>query len=128
MADDSVNEGMAMRNENDDTNWHLSLLGGLDRRGRWETRDRTVSVAAVGGADLDLTEAVIPDGGTTVVKVSLVGGLKLVVPAGTDVQVQGFNLIGRRRVEEGEVTPGAPVVRIHAYGIVGGVKVRRTTS
>ncbi|GAB2854463.1 hypothetical protein GCM10027176_66250 [Actinoallomurus bryophytorum] len=117
-----------MRNQNGETNWHLSLLGGLDRRGRWETRDRTVSVAAVGGADLDLTEAVIPDGGTTVVKVSLAGGLKLVVPAGTDVQVQGFNLIGRRRVEEGEVAPGAPVVRVHAYGIVGGVNVRRTTS
>jgi hypothetical protein len=119
---------MAMRNEDGETNWHLSLLGGLDRRGRWETRDRTISLAAVGGADLDLTEAVIPDNGTTVVKVSLVGGLKLVVPAGTDVRVQGLSLIGRRRVEQGEVTPGAPVVRVHAYSIVGGVKVRRTAS
>jgi Cell wall-active antibiotics response 4TMS YvqF len=119
---------MAMRTQNGETNWHVTLLGGLNRRGRWETRGRTVSVAAVGGADLDLTEAVIPDEGTTVVKVSLVGGLKLAVPAGTDVRVQGLNLIGRRRVEEGDVTPGAPVVKVHAYGIFGGVKVRRAAS
>ena len=117
-----------MRNQNGETNWHLSLLGGLDRRGHWETRERTVSIAVVGGADLDLTEAVIPDEGTTLVKFSLVGGVKLAVPAGMDVRVQGFSLIGRRRVEEGDVTPGTPVVKVHAYGIIGGVKVRRTAS
>jgi hypothetical protein len=124
MADD---EGMVMENR-DETSWHLALLGGLAREGRWNTRRRTVSVAVVGGADLDLTEAVIPEEGTTLVKVSLVGGVKLTVPAGTDVRVQGFSLIGRRRVEEGEVAPGAPVVNVHAYGIIGGVKVRRTAS
>ena len=119
---------MENRDQNGETNWHLTLLGGLAREGRWHTRRRTVSVALMGGADLDLTEAVIPDEGTTVVKVSLVGGLKLAVPAGTDVRVQGFSLIGRRRVDEGEAAPGAPVVNIHAYGIIGGVKVRHTAS
>jgi Cell wall-active antibiotics response 4TMS YvqF len=119
---------MVMGNQNGETNWHVALLGGLAREGRWQTRRRTVSVAIVGGADLDLTEAVIPDEGTAVVKVSLVGGLKLAVPAGVDVRVKGFSLIGRRRIEEGEVAPGAPVVNVHAYGIIGGVKVRRTAS
>jgi hypothetical protein len=119
---------MENRDQNGETRWHVALLGGLARQGRWQMGRRTVSVALVGGADLDLTEAVIPDEGTTVVKVSLVGGLKLAVPAGTDVRVQGLSLIGRRRVEEGDVTPGAPVVKVHAYSIIGGVKVRRTAS
>ena len=119
---------MEKRDENGETSWHLALLGGLARQGRWNTHRRTVSVSVVGGADLDLTEAVIPEEGPTLVKVSLVGGVKLTVPAGTDVRVQGFSLIGRRRIEEGEVAPGAPVVNVHAYGIVGGVKVRRTAS
>jgi cell wall-active antibiotic response 4TMS protein YvqF len=124
MAND---EGMVRKNR-DVTSWHLALLGGLARQGRWNTRRRTVSVSVVGGADLDLTAAVIPEEGTTLVKVSLVGGVRLTVPAGMDVRVQGFSLIGRRRVEEGEVAPGAPVVNVHAYGIIGGVKVRRTAS
>ena len=122
MAND---EGMVIENR-DENSWHLALLGGLAREGRWNTRRRTVSVSVVGGADLDLTEAVIPEEGTTLVKVSLVGGVKLTVRAGTDVRVQGFSLIGRRRIEEGEAAPGAPVVNVHAYGVIGGVKIRRT--
>ena len=119
---------MGDRDQNGETNWHVTLLGGLAREGRWHTRRRTVSVGLVGGADLDLTEAVIPDEGTTVVKVTLLGGVKLTVPAGADVRVQGLSLIGRRRVEEGETDPGAPIVNVHAYSIIGGVKVRRTAS
>ena len=119
---------MEKRDQNGGTNWHVALLGGLARQGRWQTRRRTVSVSIVGGADLDLTEAVIPDEGTTVVKVTLMGGVKLTVPAGADVRIQGLSLIGGRRVEQGEAEPGAPVVNIHAYSIIGGVKARRTAS
>jgi hypothetical protein len=59
-----------------------------------------------------------------VIKVSLVGGVKLTVPAGVNVTVEGFNLIGRRPADTGPLVPGAPTVRVFAYGIFGGVTLR----
>ncbi|WGL51652.1 LiaF-related protein [Nocardioides sp. BP30] len=108
-----------------DTTLHLALLGGLDRRGPWEVRRRTVAISPVGGIDLDLTEATLPEGGATIVKVSFVGGAKLRVPAGVNVVVEGFNVIGRRTRDTGPSMPGAPTVRLLAYGIFGGVRVER---
>ncbi len=86
---------------------------------------RTVAVSPVGGVDMDLTEAAIPEGGATIVKVSLVGGVKLRVPASVNVVVEGFNLIGSRPSDTGPVVPGAPTVTLVAYGIFGGVKIER---
>lgn len=108
------------------TTLHLTLLGGLRREDAWHMRRRTVVISPVGGADLDLTRATLPDGGATVIKVSLVGGVKLTVPAGVNVVIEGFNLIGRRPSDTGPLIPGAPTVRVFAYGIFGGVRLRRT--
>jgi hypothetical protein len=107
------------------TDVHLALLGGHSRRGPWQVRRRTVAISAVGGVDLDLSEATLPDDEATIVKVSLVGGAKLTVPAGVNVVVEGFNLIGRRPDDLGQLVPGAPTVRLLAYGVFGGVRVAR---
>lgn len=108
------------------TTLHLALLGGLQRRGPWQLRRRTIAISPVGGADLDLTEATFPDGEATVIKVSLVGGVKLTVPEGVNVAIEGFNLVGRRSSGTGPLVPGAPTVRVFAYGIFGGVRLERT--
>jgi hypothetical protein len=63
------------------TDLHLALMGGLARRGQWRTHRRTIAISPVGGADLDLSEATLPDDEATVIKVSLVGGVHLTVPA-----------------------------------------------
>jgi hypothetical protein len=107
------------------TTWHVALLGGYDRRGPWQLRRRTIAISPVGGIDLDLTEATIPEDGATIVKWSLAGGAKLRVPAGVNVVVEGFNLVGGRSNDTGPVVPGAPTVRLVAYGIFGGVRVER---
>jgi hypothetical protein len=86
---------------------------------------RTVAISPVGGIDLDLTEASIPDEGATIVKWSLVGGAKLKVPADLNVVVEGFNLIGRRPRDTGPIVAGAPTVRLIAYGFFGGVRIER---
>jgi hypothetical protein len=106
------------------TAWHVALLGGYRTRPR-QLPDRTIAIAAVGGIDLDLTDATVPEGGATIVKVSLVGGAKLTVPADVNVVVEGFNLVGRRPTDTGPVVPGAPTVRLAAFGIFGGVRVTR---
>jgi hypothetical protein len=107
------------------TTLHLTLLGGLRRQGPWQMRRRTIVISPVGGADLDLTEASLPDGEATVIKVSLVGGVKITVPEGVNVAIEGFNLIGGRPSDTGPLVPGAPTVRVLAYGIFGGVRLQR---
>jgi hypothetical protein len=105
------------------TDWHLSLIGGLRRRHAGRAGD-TVVVTPVGGANLDLGEAGLgPE--TTLTKVSLFGGVKVRVPAGADVRIKGFHLLGGRRVEESASPASGPVVRVRAYGLIGGVTVTR---
>lgn len=108
------------------TTWHVALLGGYDRRGAWQMSPRTIAISPVGGIDLDLTDATVPDEGATIVKVSLVGGAKLTVPEGVNVTAEGFNLVGRRPTDTGPLVPGGPTVRLLAYGIFGGVKITRS--
>ncbi|MEU7095259.1 hypothetical protein [Kitasatospora aureofaciens] len=127
------------------TEWSLALLGGLKHRGGFTARERTVHVAAVGGAKLDHTGAVLPADGTHLVKAALVGGAELAypegasaevdafsvfggvdltVPAGTAVEVSGLSLLGgRSKGVAGE--PGGAVVTVRSYSLVGGVKVRQ---
>ncbi|KNB53170.1 hypothetical protein [Streptomyces caatingaensis] len=127
------------------TEWSLSLLGGLKHEGSFTARERTVHVAAVGGAKLDHTDAELPAGPTHLVKAALVGGAELsypegasaeidafsvlggvdlTVPAGTAVEVSGFSLLGGRSKDiDGE--PGGAVVTVRSYSLVGGVTIRR---
>ncbi|MFC4518121.1 hypothetical protein [Streptomyces ehimensis] len=127
------------------TEWSLSLLGGLKQQGAFAARERTVHVAAVGGAKLDHTDAELPAGPTHVVKAALVGGAELAypegasaevdafsvlggvdltVPAGTTVEVSGFSLLGGRSKDiAGE--PGGAVIKVRSYSLIGGVKVRQ---
>jgi hypothetical protein len=103
----------------------VALIGGLRLRGPLSLGPRLTRVALVGGVDLDLREARIPAEGVTIVKASLVGGLRMVLPPGVRVDVRGVSLIGGRDVERHAATPpGAPLVRVRAFGVVGGVRVR----
>ncbi|MGW1077355.1 hypothetical protein [Streptomyces sp. NPDC002537] len=127
------------------TEWSLSLLGGLKHQGAFTARQRTVHVAAVGGAKLDHSAAELPEGPTHLVKAalvggaelsypegasaevdafSLIGGVDLTVPAGTSVEVRGFSLLGGRSKDLAGVQDG-PVVKVRSYSLIGGVKVRQ---
>ncbi len=103
----------------------VPLIGGLRRSGAIALRPSTTLVTLIGGANLDLTEARIPASGSTFTKVSLIGGVSVVVPPGVRVEVGGFSLIGGRNVEQpADLPPTAPVLRIRAWGVIGGVRVR----
>ncbi|MER7440141.1 hypothetical protein [Micromonospora avicenniae] len=104
-------------------NWQISPIGGHRQRAGGRAAD-TVVVTTIGGADVDLTGGELaPE--TTLTKVSLIGGVKLRVPAHADVEIAGFHLFGGRTVQSGASSPSAPVVRVRAYGVIGGVKVSR---
>jgi hypothetical protein len=103
----------------------LTILGGVRHSGRVGLGPRLGLVSLIGGMDLDLTDAEVPAGGVTIVKVSLLGGVSLVVPESVRVEVGGFVLLGGKDVERRpHPDPAAPVIRVRAFGLIGGVRVR----
>lgn len=104
----------------------IALLGGLRLQGKPRLGDRLTRIAVIGGMDLDLAGAEFVGNRLTIVKVSLIGGLKVRVPADARVAVHGF-AIGGRSVERGpgSESQSGPEVSIWSFGILGGTKVRR---
>lgn len=108
--------------------WIVGIMGGGDHRGRWRIASRCTVVNVMGGADLDLTDALLEGPQTEIRVVSLMGGSDIIVPDGVHVELSGFAFMGGNdlRLEAGPPPPtGAPVVRVRAYSIMGGTDVKQ---
>jgi hypothetical protein len=112
------------------TTFILGLLGGGDRRGRWRVAERVLVVNGIGGADLDLREAVLDGPEVELTIFTLVGGSDITVPESVQVEVSGFSVLGGNDVHlEGPAPPpGAPVVRVRAFTLIGGTDVTTARS
>ena len=110
----------------DKARWIVSVMGGSDRKGRWRISRRTNVVAIMGGASLDLRQAVFESSVVDITCVSVMGGVDVIVPEGVPVDFDGFILMGGRdeRLADVPTLPGAPLVRVRAYGMWGGVTVK----
>lgn len=107
--------------------WVLAVMGASERKGRWRVRNRTQAIALMGGVDLDLRQAELPVGDVTITAWAIMGGIDVRVPEGVRVELGGFALMGGN-VSKGAAEPpppGAPVVTVRAYSLMGGVNVRR---
>jgi predicted membrane protein len=102
----------------------VALMGGLRASGRVRVEDRILRVTTLGGMDLDLSEADFTAPRVTIVKVSLIGGVELTVPADARVKVRSLS-IGGVKVEPGASDATGPEIVVHNYGLLGGVKVTR---
>jgi hypothetical protein len=104
----------------------LGILGGGDRKGRWRVPSRMTVVNVMGGADLDLREAVLDAPEVEITVWSLMGGSDVIVPEGVHVELEGFALLGGNRLclEGPPPPPGAPVVRVRAWSLMGGTDVK----
>jgi hypothetical protein len=117
----------ASTRERDDKEWAVAVMGGAERRGRWRPATRTIAVAVMGGVELDLREATIEGREVEIEAVAIMGGVDITVPEHVDVQMSGFALMGGNDSprDAGPIPPGATVVRVKAYSIMGGVSVKR---
>jgi hypothetical protein len=108
----------------------LGILGGGDRTGRWRVPARMTVVNVMGGADLDLREAVLDAPEVEITVWSLMGGSDVILPEGVHVELEGFALLGGNKLQlEGpRPGPGAPVVRIKAWSLMGGTDVKTRQS
>jgi hypothetical protein len=107
--------------------WMVAILGGSHRRGRFRAVGSINAVAILGGDEIDLREAEIEGGELTINLVAVLGGENIYVPDSVEVEVGGFSLMGGHE-EIGTARPprpGAPVIRIRAYNLLGGTSVYR---
>jgi len=109
------------------SHWMVAVLGGSHRRGRFRLQSAVNVVAIMGGDDIDLRDAELDGGEVTLNVISIMGGSNIYVPDTVEVELSGFSLMGgdneygARRLPR----PGAPVVRIRSYNLMGGSNIYR---
>lgn len=107
--------------------WMVAIMGGSHRHGRFRAVGSINAVAVMGGDEIDLRDAEIEGGELTVNVFALMGGANIYVPDTIELEVGGFSLMGGNDQvgSQRSPRPGAPVVRIHAYNVMGGVTIFR---
>jgi Domain of unknown function (DUF1707) len=105
------------------------IFGGDTLSGRVRLGSEARVINVMGGADLDLTDAVLTDGEVTIRVFSLWGGSNIHVPDGVHIEHHGVGILGWDKVESPaerrEPPPGAPVVRVRSVSIMGGTDIKR---
>jgi hypothetical protein len=104
------------------------LFGAVRRSGRWRLPPDTALGVAVGPIKLDLRGADLTSRMVTLSARTVVGSIKVWVPQGIRVYVEGVTTVGSRTVEESDPPPhlDVPTLRLRLDTVVGSVKVYRT--
>ena len=108
---------------------HVAILGGFDRKGAWVVPQELSIFAMLGGADLDLREARFAAPEVTISVNCFMGGAQITVPPHVNVVMEGTGIMGGysgpgTRVAA-QLDDGSPTVRIRGVAIWGGVSVER---
>src|SRR5204862_6987385 len=86
-----------------------------------------VAIAVMGGIDLDLRHAEIVGHELHITAFAFWGGINIIVPEGIVVDVTAVPLlggVGTNLADDVPALPGAPVVRVRAIAIIGGVDIK----
>jgi hypothetical protein len=88
---------------------------------------RINAVAIMGGDEIDLREAEIEGGELTVNLFAFMGGANIYVPDSVELDVGGFSFMGGHEEigHERPPRPGAPLIRIRVYNLMGGASIYR---
>jgi class 3 adenylate cyclase len=108
----------------------VAIMSGHRQTGVWRPGETIGAVAIMGGVDLDLRHAEIEHPVININATSIMGSIEIIVPEGADVELTGFNLMGSKesRVAEDSRRPGAPLIRVNAFVLMGSVLVRNKSS
>ncbi|MEV0613208.1 DUF1707 domain-containing protein [Nonomuraea sp. NPDC050404] len=105
--------------------WFVGVMGDSKRRGKWRIDQELGAVAVMGDVVLDLREAEVRTNSVDILAVSVMGDVKIIVPDGVYVDLDGVAVMGDKKVKVDQAAPGknVPVVRVKAYAVMGDVKV-----
>lgn len=104
----------------------VAVMSGASARGRWWAPRKIRAFAWWGGVKIDLREAIISSPEIHIKASAYMGHVLVVVPDGIPVDMYGFVLMGgsTNRASGSGFIQGAPLVRVKARGLWGGVTVR----
>jgi hypothetical protein len=103
----------------------VALLSDVKRKGRWHAEGETTAITVLASCTLDLRNALIHGDEIVITTHVVMGSVKIVVPRGIRVELEGFALMGSRdsKVDDDEILPGAPIVRVRGITVMGSVDV-----
>ena len=104
---------------------NLALFGGVHEAPLSISADGEQLIALMGGVDLDLSRVPLPES-LNLSALAVMGGVKIIVPRGTDVVFKGFAFMGGRKFKRHPETRPEDirsVVYLNAVAIMGGVEV-----
>ena len=115
----------AMRNAIKDSQTFVAVMGGVERRGRWQPARKNYFIAMMGGGEFDFREAIFPPGVTELYVVAMMGGLEIIVPPNLVVDASGIAIMGGFGHSEGGYVadPDQPVLKIRGLCLMGGVDI-----
>ena len=107
--------------------WMIAIMSGSQRRGRFRAVGSINAISIMGGDEIDLREAEIEGGELTLNLVAVMGGANLYIPDTVELDVGGFSLMGGNTEvgSERPPRPGAPVIRLRAWNLLGGATIFR---
>ena len=117
----------ANRHAAEGARFHICLMSGREKKGRWTPGDPNIAFAMWGGSCLDLSD--VEARNVNIVSFVLMAGIEIIVPHGAIVDVDGLIIMGatEEKVKESEVPVPDPMrVRIRSFGMMGGCEVRTT--
>lgn len=97
------------------------------RTGRWVVPPVLTCTAVCGEVVVDVTSALLQSRHTVLYAYAFGGRVRLVVPDGVEVLVDGTTLIGRYRgatARTAPASPDIPVIEVHAFCVAGEVLVK----
>lgn len=107
-----------------------ALFNTADRRGRWVVPGAMTCVAAFGEVVLDMREAILQDRHVVLTVYALFGKVRLIVPPGVEVVMNGTDVLARQRGATAKRVPTSsdvPVIEVRGY-LVASEALARTPS
>ena len=106
--------------------WFIGVMSGAGAKGRWRVSGNATAIAIMGGCDIDLRDAEIDGDEIVITTFALMGGVKIIVPEGFDVDMNVIPFMGGRdlKLRNVPIIPGSPRIRIRGFVMMGGVDVR----
>jgi hypothetical protein len=103
-------------------------IGAIKKLGRWRLKKDNAMGVAIGPIKLDLRGADLAAREITLSARTVVGAIKVWVPNGVRVEVEGTTAVGTRTVAESNLPPDldVPTLRLRLDTLLGTVKVYRT--
>jgi hypothetical protein len=107
------------------TSWFVGIMSSAVRKGRWVLQPASHALAVMGDCLLDLREAEVAGSYSHIRAVAVMGSVRIIVPEGIDVDIDGIAIMGAKtlRIGSARPLPGSPIIRVTAVALLGEVSV-----